>query len=85
MKYNGQHVESPNKFDEAIKLCSYDFKVVFLDFGFQHKGKCLLELGQSDATLNYFQKAMKIRLTKGDQSLIESTHNAIEYIENLGD
>lgn len=79
LKYSGQHGQSLIKFDEAIELCSYVSNTGLLDFAFQHKGKCLLELGQIDAAFDYFQKAMQIRLVKGEQSLIESTQLAIEF------
>lgn len=81
LKYDGQHEKALKKFDKAIELCTSSNGSNLLDFAYQHKGKCLLELGQIDAALDYFQKALKIRLVKGDQSLIESTQKAINYME----
>ncbi|MFJ5770498.1 hypothetical protein [Psychrobacillus sp. NPDC093180] len=77
LKYDGQHEQALNKFDEAIELCVNN--TTFLDFAFQHKGKCLLELGQTSLAADYFRKAMQIRLIKGDQSLIDSTQKAIDF------
>ena len=77
LKYDGQHEQALKKFDEAIELCTPSNGSNLLDFAYQHKGKCLLELGQVSSALVYFQKALKIRLVKGDQSLIDSTQKAI--------
>lgn len=79
LKYDGQHEQALNKFDEAIKLSTSHSNSVLLDFAFQHKGKCLLEMGQLSLALDYFQKAMKIRIEKGEQSLIDSTQKAIDF------
>lgn len=81
LKYDGQPEQALNKFDEAIDLCTSSVSSVLLDFAYQHKGKCLLELGQMNLALDYFQKAMKIRIAKGDQSLIASTQKVIDFIE----
>ncbi|MFF2753710.1 tetratricopeptide repeat protein [Psychrobacillus sp. NPDC058041] len=80
LRYDGQHEQALNKFDEAIELCTPSNGSNLLDFAYQHKGKCLLELGQISLALVYFQAAMKIRLVKGDQSLIDSTQKAINYV-----
>lgn len=79
LKYDGQHEKALIKFDEAIKLSTSHSSSALLDFAFQHKGKCLLEMGQLSSALDYFQKAMKIRMEKGDQSLIDSTQKAIDF------
>lgn len=84
LKYNEQHEQALNKFDEAINLCISSNNSTFIDFAYQHKGKCLLELGQTTLALGYFQKAMQIRMEKGDPSLIESTQRAIDFTKLLG-
>lgn len=79
LKYGGKPEEALNKFEEAIELCALTVNSGLLDFAFQHKGKCLLELGQTALALDCFRKAMQIRIEKEDQSLIDSTQRAIDF------
>lgn len=81
LKYGGQPEKALKQFNQAIDFCMSNTNFVYLDFAYQHKAKCLLELGQVNIALSYFQKAMKLRIIKGDQSLIDSTQKAIDYIE----
>lgn len=48
------------------------------DFVFQHKAKVYFDISEYDKAMQYFEKALKIRLEKGDTKLIESTEFAIE-------
>ncbi|WP_391205271.1 tetratricopeptide repeat protein [Psychrobacillus sp. L4] len=81
LKYDGQPEEALKKFEQVIDACMSNTNSMFLDFAYQHKGKCLLELGQMDIALDYFQEAMKLRLAKGDQSLIDSSQKAINHVK----
>ncbi|OQR53679.1 hypothetical protein [Bacillus sp. CDB3] len=49
------------------------------DFFYQHYGKSKLDEGYFHTALSYFQKALKIRLRKGNEELIHSTKFCIEY------
>lgn len=84
LKYDGQHEQALKKFKKAIDICATNNGSDLLDFAYQHKGKCLLELGQRSLALGYFEKAMELRLVKAEQPLIESTRRAINFIENWG-
>lgn len=50
----------------------------FLDFVYQHCGKNLFDQADFHGALNYFNKALEIRLEKGDKELIASSESAIE-------
>lgn len=65
-------------FSEIILICQSEEKFyIFLDYAYQHFGKCLFDEKNYSTALNYFQMAMEIREEKGDQSLIDSTLIAI--------
>ncbi|MED1089344.1 hypothetical protein [Bacillus paramycoides] len=49
------------------------------DFLYQHYGKIKLDEGDLHTALSYFQKALQIRLQKGNEELIRSTKMCIEY------
>ena len=52
----------------------------YLDYVFQHYGKCLLEMGHLEKAETLFLKALELRLVKGDLELIESTQKALQSI-----
>lgn len=79
-KYAGQHQKSLSLFNAVIDQCAKEEHFQLLDFAYQHKGKCLLELKDKSQATEYFQKAMKLRIRKGDVSLIASTQMAIDYV-----
>lgn len=77
LKYDEQHAKALDLFEQALVKC-IDYHVkAYLDFAFQHKGKCLLELNRTEEALNCFQEALGLRKAKGDASLITSTELAI--------
>ncbi|KAA0749617.1 hypothetical protein DN389_03360 [Bacillus sp. AY3-1] len=49
------------------------------DFFYQHYGKSKLDEGYFHTALSYFQKALQIRLQKGNEELIHSTKLCITY------
>lgn len=80
LKYAGQHQKALYYFNAVIDQCENREYLQLLDFAFQHKGKCLLEIGEISEADQCFQKAMELRIKKGDVSLIASTQMAIDYI-----
>lgn len=81
-KYAGKHSKALDLFDDALQK-SYAYEPSYLDFAYQHKGKCLMELSQLDEALQSFRKALVIRKAKGDEKLVESTEQAINYAKKL--
>ncbi|OJE42252.1 hypothetical protein BAQ47_07455 [Bacillus tropicus] len=51
----------------------------YKDFFYQHYGKSKLDEGYFHTALTYFQKALQIRLQKGNEELIHSTKLCIAY------
>ncbi|QOV12378.1 tetratricopeptide repeat protein [Viridibacillus arvi] len=80
-KYAGQYEEALKLFDLAIQTLIPTDDCDLLDFALQHKGKCLMELEESDLALSYFQEALCIRNRKEDPSLIHSTQLAIQFVK----
>ncbi|MGM8215425.1 tetratricopeptide repeat protein [Bacillaceae bacterium W0354] len=81
-KYKGEHVKALSLFNNALQK-SYDYEPSYLDFAYQHKGKCLMELGHLEEAMEVFQGALAIRKAKGDEQLIQSTNEAINYVKML--
>src|SRR5699024_5490801 len=44
LKYDGSHREACTKFERALKLCEENGITEYLDFVYQHMGKCQMEL-----------------------------------------
>ncbi|MTI94337.1 MAG: hypothetical protein FH749_02460 [Firmicutes bacterium] len=83
LKYASRRNEALALFDQAIQKCK-DKKIdTYLDFSFQHKGKCLMELGRLDEAKEYLNKALTLREIKGDTSLIDSTKQALDLVRRL--
>ena len=80
LKYAGQHQLALSMFNAVIDQCAREEHSQLLDFAYQHKGKCLIELEDISQASECFQKAMKLRVKKGDASLIASTQMAIDYV-----
>ncbi|QPA32345.1 tetratricopeptide repeat protein [Thermaerobacillus caldiproteolyticus] len=55
----------------------------YLDFIYQHYGKCLLDQGKCSGALVQFNMALALREKKGEEDLIVSTAKAIELCERL--
>ena len=49
------------------------------DFLYQHYGKSKLDEEDLKAAFSYFQKALQIRLEKGNEELIRSTKLSIQH------
>ncbi|WP_419960270.1 hypothetical protein [Psychrobacillus sp. BM2] len=84
LKYAGQHQQALSKFNDVIDQCAKQQNSRLLDFAYQHKGKCLLELEELSEADGCFQKAMDLRVQKGDESLIDSTQRALNFVKRHG-
>jgi tetratricopeptide (TPR) repeat protein len=68
-------------FEEVIMACQQDRDLAsYLDFAYQHMGKCKFDQQQYKEAQNYFEQALVLRNNKGDQSLIDSTQFAIKVV-----
>ncbi|MEV7189421.1 tetratricopeptide repeat protein [Kitasatospora sp. NPDC093102] len=54
-----------------------------LDFALQHTGKHLMERGDLADAQAHLQEALRLRITKGDAELVESTQAALARVEML--
>jgi len=85
LKYANQHQRALGKFNAAIDRCAKQKHSLLLDFVYQHKGKCLLEIGDNSQATECFQIAMELRVKKGDVSLIDSTQMALNLLKGKGE
>ncbi|WP_279401822.1 tetratricopeptide repeat protein [Piscibacillus salipiscarius] len=81
-KYKHEHQKALEQFDLAI-LKGFEYEPQYLDFAYQHKGKCLMELGLYQEAMEAFQNAHAVRKGKKDERLLKSTEKAIEFLERL--
>ena len=73
------YAESEALFDAVIERCqSIPELKMYLDFAYQHAGKCKFDRKQYEAALSYFEAALLLRMSKLDQSLVSSTQYAID-------
>ncbi|QBP41021.1 tetratricopeptide repeat protein [Paenisporosarcina antarctica] len=79
LKYDNKHEKALGKFNQALIKCNKPELNTYLDFVFQHKGKCLLELKRVEEAMKCFQEALELRKLKGSTNLINSTKEAIEF------
>lgn len=71
-------------FDSALMRCQTQPELVdFLDFVYQHLGKCKFDQAQYAEAIDLFEAALAIRLNKGERSLIESTQLALATAHRL--
>jgi Flp pilus assembly protein TadD len=49
-----------------------------VDFALQHYGKHLIDAGRIDEAVACLREALRLRQTKGDPALVESTRNALD-------
>lgn len=82
-KYNGEPYQALHHFQEALESCKAYKVEAYVDFALQHQGKCLLELGNNQEALQCFLQALERRQLKGNPSLIQSTKQAIRFVEQL--
>lgn len=77
-KYKNQHQEALELFEQALAICEKQRVELYLDFIYQHMGKCYLEMEFYDLAEGHFTKALNLRKQKEDTSLLESTLKAIQ-------
>lgn len=66
-------------FFNIVEMCDEKKEVSeYLNFALQHFGKFYFDLGEYEEALEYFEEAMELRKTIGDDSLIKSTQFAID-------
>jgi tetratricopeptide (TPR) repeat protein len=80
-QWQQQYTKSEELFEEAITLCQTKPEIsTYLDFAYQHLGKCKFDQKQYEQALYYFEQAKELRVKKGDLSLIESTQVALNTV-----
>ena len=71
--------EADSIFLDAIALCRDDPDLSdYLDFAYQHYGKSLFDQGRFAEAEQAFLEALILRQAKGDDTLLQSTHYALE-------
>lgn len=81
-KYAGLHKKALELFDEAMNL-SKIYKVTnYIDFILQHKGKCLLEIGEKSLSKEHLLAALTIRKSNGNKGLVQSTQIILDYLND---
>lgn len=83
LKYDSNHKEALNHFNKAFEMCRTNEIEEYLDFVLQHKGKCLMELAMLNEAEECFVKALELRKSKGELSLIDSTLQAIGLVTEM--
>ncbi|MEQ6357495.1 tetratricopeptide repeat protein [Lysinibacillus sp. M3] len=81
IKYNGNPMEALEIFNDVLDKCKANNNLLYVDFAMQHRGKCLLELGEIAEAEKCFKETLKLREFKGDVSLIKSTRQALNFIK----
>jgi len=82
LQFQGQYQKAEKIYDyleECIK--TYPEYSPILDFVYQHKGKNYYEQGQLQKALDSIEAALRIRLEKEQQDLIDSSQFAIDIIK----
>ena len=81
-KYANDHKKALTLFDKALETV-VEFQLLdYEDYVYQHKGKCLMELGDLNASRACFLLALHIRQQRGNQQLIEKKKKVLAYVEN---
>lgn len=76
--------ESNALFEECLGLCQSNKLDHYYPFALQHQGKNLFDQKRYAEALEYFEKALKLRISvKAPQDQIESTERAIERTREL--
>ncbi|GAB4189021.1 MAG: hypothetical protein Fur006_29980 [Coleofasciculaceae cyanobacterium] len=84
-QWQQQYTLSDRLFRELLVRCVSNPNLEpYLDFVFQHAGKSKFDQGRYATAQKYFQRALAIRLSKGDSSLIESTQFALKIAQRQG-
>jgi tetratricopeptide (TPR) repeat protein len=80
-QWQQQYQLSEALFDEILTQCqSHSELKSYLNFVYQHLGKCKFDQAKYEAAQYYFNKALELRQQKGDRSLIDSTRLALNVV-----
>jgi len=80
-QWQQRYAESKVMFEGAIATCHRDPEVTdFLDFAYQHFGKCKFDQQKYAEARQLFEQALDLRHRKGNQELIDSTELAIATV-----
>lgn len=77
-KYANEHQKSLQLLREAMNQSTVNSIPYYEDFILQHRGKCLMELGELNGALEDFSQSLAIRKRKGNKELIRSTQKAFD-------
>lgn len=81
-QWQQRYAESETVFEDAIATCQHEPEVAnFLDFAYQHFGKCKFDQQRYTEALELFEQALELRRRKGDQELIDSTELALSTVK----
>lgn len=83
LKYANQPQKALKLFNSAYTKCRSHNVELYLDFTLQHKGKCLMELGELEEAEICFVQSLELRKQKAEPSLIKSTEMALTLIRTL--
>ncbi|WOV85619.1 tetratricopeptide repeat protein [Sporosarcina jeotgali] len=83
LKYDSNHKMALDHFNKSLRMCEAHKIDEYLDFVLQHKGKCLMELANLNEAEECFQKALILRKSKENRSLIDSTEQAIGLVREM--
>lgn len=83
LQYLDYHANGQILLAEALEKANTPETAQYKDFALQHLGKLLAEKGLYAEAQECFEGAMVLRQQKGQQDLIESTQNALDFIEEL--
>ncbi|BAZ49167.1 hypothetical protein NIES4103_17780 [Nostoc sp. NIES-4103] len=73
---------SETLFFDAIAQCINNPELEsYLDFAYQHIGKCKFDQAQYEQAQFYFEKALELRKFKNNQLLIDSTQLALDTVK----
>jgi tetratricopeptide (TPR) repeat protein len=82
-QWQQQYELSEALFDEILIQCKSNPDLEsYLDFAYQHLGKCKFDRAKYEAAQYYFCKALELRQQKGDRSLIDSTQLALNTLQS---
>ena len=83
MQYCGEHNMALLEFGSTLDYISTHKLRRLKDFALQHKGKCLVEMGQLDAADDCFRNALRLRRSRKATALVCSTLSAIKAVKSM--
>ena len=84
-QYAGEHERARPFFEHAIQLAERHDHRTLLGFAHQHYGKCLAETGDLAPARRHLTRALRIRTSSADETLIESTQRALNALDALSE